>query len=250
MRLKDKVAVITGAGSGIGRGVCLRFAEEGASIVAADVNLKNAQETVAMVTAKGAKATAVACDVSKAADVRRMFAEALHAFGRFDVLVNNAGILSWSPIIEMKEEDWDRIQSVNLKGVFLCTQEAARYWVRGKRGGRIVNLGSVNSEFAALNNAHYAASKGGVKMFTRSAALEFAPYHINVNAVGPGGVQTNISPRLADPKTALEAGKEVPWGRIGQPRDIANVILFLASDDAEYVTGQLLIVDGGKTISV
>ncbi len=250
MRLNGKVAIVTGGSSGIGRGVCLRFAEEGAALVVADIDGRRAEETAALVRKAGGQAAPVAADVSRRTDVQRLFAQALSAYGRYDILVNNAGILTWAPILELTEEAWDRVMDVNLKSMFLTIQEAARYWVRERRPGKIVNLGSVNSEFAVVGNAHYAASKGGVKMLTRSAALELAPHRINVNAVGPGGTQTNITEALRDPERVKEMGKMVPWGRIAQPRDIANVILFLASDDAEMVTGELVLVDGGKTISV
>ncbi len=247
MRLKDKVAIVTGAGSGIGRGVALRFAEEGARIVAADIDGRRAAETVALVGEAGGNAVPVTADVSKSEDVKRLFSEALAAFGSFDILINNAGILTWAPLLELTEEMWDRMLDVNLKSMFLCTQEAARFWVRERRPGKIVNLGSVNSEFAIAGAAHYCAAKGGVKMFTRSAAVELAPYKINVNAVGPGGTQTNITEAFQDQAQVAEMEKSLLWGRIAQPRDIANAILMLASDDAEYVTGQLVLVDGGTT---
>ena len=247
MRLEGKVAIVTGAGSGIGRGVSLRFAEEGASIVVADIDGPRAAETVALVGEAGGNAVAVTADVSKGVDVKRLFSEALSAFDGFDILANTAGILTWAPLLEITEEMWDRMLEVNLKSMFLCTQEAARYWVREKRKGRIVNLGSVNSDYAIPGNAHYSAAKGAVKMFTRAAAVELAPYRINVNAVGPGGTQTNITEAFQDPEQVAAMEKNLPWGRIAQPRDIANVILMLASDDAEYVSGQLVFVDGGLT---
>ncbi|MBI3743553.1 MAG: SDR family NAD(P)-dependent oxidoreductase, partial [Chloroflexi bacterium] len=168
MRLKDKVAVITGAGSGIGRGMAQRFAEEGADIVAADVNAKGAKETAALVRKAGRQAIAVTADVSRRADVQRMFAAAKERFGHYDILINNAGILTWGSILELPEEDWDRVLAVNLKSMYLCCQETARYWVKEKIRGKIVNLGSFNSERAIPRIPHYCASKGGVKLFTAS----------------------------------------------------------------------------------
>lgn len=250
MRLKDKVAIITGAGSGIGRGACLRFAEEGAAVVAVDIVPQRVEETVALVTEAEGRAVPVVADVSKSDDVQRLFAEALSAFGSYDILINNAGILTWAPLWELEEDDWDRVMAVNVKSMFLCIKEAARYWMREKRPGKIVNTASISSEYANLGNAHYSASKGAVTMLSRAAALELAPYKINVNCVGPGGVMTNISPKLQDPATAAEGAKLVPLGRNGEPRDIANMMLFLASDDADWITGQMYLVDGGRMIGI
>lgn len=247
MRLSGKVAVVTGAGSGIGRGICLRFAEEGAKIVAADYQEKGNEETARLVRERGGDAVTVTADVSKRADVQRIFAKAMERHKGYDILVNNAGILTSGSILELTEEAWDRVIAVNLKSMFLCTQEAARYWVANKRQGKIVNLGSVNSEFAVPGHPHYCASKGGVKMFTRAVALELAPYGINVNAIGPGGTQTMISPNFSKPEVVEQIAKGVPLGRMAQPRDMANLALFLASDDAAYITGQLIFSDGGKT---
>ena len=247
MRLKGKVAIVTGAGSGIGRGICLRFAEEGARIVAADYQEKGNEETARLVREKGGEAVTVTGDVSKRPDVQRIFARALEHYKGYDILINNAGILTSGSILELTEEAWDKVIAVNLKGMFLCTQEAAKYWVTNKRPGKIVNMGSVNSEFAVPGHPHYCASKGGVKMFTKAVALELAPHGINVNAIGPGGTQTMISPSFAKPEVVEQIGKGVPLGRMAQPRDIANLALFLVSEDGAYITGQLIFSDGGKT---
>ncbi len=250
MRLNDKVAIVTGAGSGIGRGICVRFAEEGANIVAADINRDGAERTAALVGELGRQAVVVTADVSRRADVQRIFTATLQRFKTFDILVNNAGILTYASILELTEEAWDKVMGTNLKSMFHCTQEAARYWVREKRPGKIVNLGSLNSELAIAGIPHYCASKGGVRMFTRACALDLAPYKINVNAIGPGGTQTNIIPLFQDPAGVEQVAKSNPWGRIGQPRDIANMALFLASDEADYITGELFMVTGGATAGI
>ena len=248
MRLQGKVAIVTGGGSGIGRGICIRFAEEGADIVVADIDEEGAEQTAALVGELGRQAVTVVADVSKRDEVKRLLSDALARFGTFDILCNNAGILRWGSIIDASEEDWDRVMDVNLKGVFLCTQEAARYWVEQGKPGKIVNTDSASAEFALPEQSAYCASKGGVKMFTKAAALDLAQHKINVNAIGPGGTETNISANSNRPGWRPQgAGGAVPLGRGGTPRDMANVALFLASDDADYITGELLMVTGGRT---
>ncbi|MCH7552856.1 MAG: glucose 1-dehydrogenase [Chloroflexi bacterium] len=247
MRLKDKVAIVTGGGSGIGQGICRRFAQEGARLVIADIDPVRLRETADIVAKDGAEAVTVEADVSQRADVQRIFEAALERFQGFDILVNNAGILTWGSILDLPEEDWDRVLAVNLKSMFLCTQQAARFWVEKGRPGRVINMGSVNSEAALPGIPHYCASKGGVRMFTKAVALDLAPHKINVNAVGPGGTQTNLIPTFSDPEQLAQMGQAIPLGRVAQPQDIADVALFLASDDSKYVTGQLIMVDGGAT---
>lgn len=254
MRLKDKVAVITGAGGGIGRAIAQRFAQEGARVVVNDIVAARAQETAAIVTRAGGQAVAAPGDVTIRADVQRMFATALERFAACDILINNAGILHRAPITDLHEDDWERIFRVNVKSMFLCTQEAARYWIKNQRPGKIVNLGSVTSIRGNSGAAHYAATKGAIKQYTESCALELGPHRINVNALGPGMVPTNIvagGGAFTPPDAArLEAmGRAVPIGRPGTVEDIAAGCLFLASEEASYITGHLLVMDGGRTVA-
>jgi glucose 1-dehydrogenase len=246
MRLKDKVAVITGAGSGNGRGIALRLAEEGARVVVADVNLTGANETAAMIEADGGTALAVPADVSQRAQVEAMVQATTQRFGQVDILVNNAGVETLIPLLDLAEAEWERVLAVNLKGPFLCTQAAAREMVKAGRGGKIVNIASINSAISLAHQAHYVASKGGLLMLTKAMAVDLAPYNINVNAVGPGVIETAMTANsLSNPARVEMFMSRIPLKRIGQPRDVANAVLFLASDEADYITGTILYVDGG-----
>ena len=249
MRLSGRVAIVTGAGSGNGRGIALRFAEEGASIVAADVDEAGARETAEAIETRGGRAHVSRTDVSRRPQAREMVARALDRFERIDILVNNAGVETLVPFIDLPEEDWDRILDINLKGAYLCGQEAARELVRAERGGAIINIASVNSEMALEGQAHYASSKGGLLMLTKAMALDLAPYGIRVNAIGPGIIETKMTAgSLNDPERRQMLLSRVPLGRVGQPRDVANAAVFLASEEADYVTGTILYVDGGWLI--
>jgi glucose 1-dehydrogenase len=250
MRLQGKVAIVTGAGSGNGRGIALRFAEEGARVIVADVAEAGAAETVAQIAAVGGTAAAVRADVSDKAQAQIMAEEAVRRFGALDILVNNAGIEFLTPFLDISESEWDRILDVNLKGAFLCGQAAARRMVTAGRGGKILNIASINSQIALAKQAHYVSSKGGLLMLTKAMAIELAPHRINVNAIGPGVIDTALTKgSLADPERRAMLLSHVPWGRVGQPRDIANAALFLCTDEADYVTGTILYVDGGWLIS-
>ncbi len=247
MTLKGKVAIITGGGSGIGRGIALRLARAGAWVVIADLDLPAAQQTATLVQAAGGEALALDTDTSQVEKVTSMIEQTLEHWGQVDVLVNNAGVSSEVPFLEMEESEWDRVLSINLKGVFLCSQAVARVMVQAGRGGKIVNIASVNAEVAGMGLAHYCASKGGVRMLTKAVALELAPYEINVNAVGPGIVDTPMTAATIQDSERRQAITG-PWGRVGKPRDIAEAVLFLASEGADFITGTTLFVDGGWLI--
>jgi NAD(P)-dependent dehydrogenase (short-subunit alcohol dehydrogenase family) len=242
--LESKVALVTGASKGVGKGIALELARAGAQVV---VNYNRdsagADATVAEVRGMGREAYAVQADVGVAADVDRMFAQAIERFPRLDLLVNNAGVQTWKPLLDLTEAEWDRTIDTNLKGCFLCTQRAARH-MRERGRGRIVNIGSGCNKIAFPNLVDYTASKGGIEMFTKVAAVELGRYQITVNCVAPGAVEIE--------RTKLEAGdyagtwaKLTPLGRVGQPVDVARAVVFLASDAAEFITGQTIWVDGG-----
>jgi NAD(P)-dependent dehydrogenase (short-subunit alcohol dehydrogenase family) len=249
MRLGGKAVIVTGGGSGIGRGVALRFAQEGARLVIADVNVSAAEETVAMIKDISGDANAAQTDVSRKAEVDSMVSRSVECFGQIDILVNNAGVSGEVPFLDMDEAEWDRVLAVNLKGAFLCGQAVARAMVQAGTGGKIVNIASVNAEVAGTGLAHYCSSKGGLRMLTKVMALELAPYKINVNAVAPGIIETPLTASsLADPGRRQSLMAHVPWGRVGRPEDVADAVLFLASDQADFVTGTTLFVDGGWLI--
>ena len=246
MRLKGRVAIVTGAGSGNGRGIALRLAEEGARIVAADVDREAAQETAALVGRGGGEAVAMPADVRRREQAAAMVEGAKDRFGGIDVLVNNAGVETLIPMLDLEEGEWDRVLDTNLKGAFLCGQAAARAMVDAATPGAIVNIASVNAKIALGGQVHYTSSKGGLLMLTKAMALDLAPHRIRVNAVGPGVIETTMTARsLADPQRRAMLLSKVPLGRVGQPRDVANAVLFLASDEASYITGATLYVDGG-----
>lgn len=246
MRLKDKIAIVTGAGSGNGRGIALRFAEEGCAVVCVDVNEDSARDTVAQVEALGRRALVARADVSKAADVRDMVAQAVASFGRIDILVNNAGVETLTHLFDISEAEWDRIIDINLKGSFLCAQAVGREMARAGGPGRIINVGSINSQVALPHQSHYCASKGGVRMLTKAMALDLADYGITVNAIGPGVIDTAMTQAsLSDPERRASLLRRIPLQRVGRPEDVAACAVFLASDEASYVTGTMMFVDGG-----
>lgn len=246
MRLKDKVAIVTGAGQGIGRGIALALAREGAKVVVSDISDK-ASEVVKEIEDLGSEALAVKADVRDSGKTEEMAKAAIDKFGRIDILVNNAGIYPFKPLIEMTEGDWDRVLGVNLKGVFNCTKAVLPKMIEQKSGS-IINISSIAGSVVGYSNlVHYSASKAGMLGFTRAAALELAQYGIRVNAIAPGAVETPGTKALGEePLKQIE--QTIPLRRIGQPEDIANLVVFLASDESSYITGQLIIADGGLTI--
>ncbi|HEV8437801.1 MAG TPA: SDR family NAD(P)-dependent oxidoreductase [Methylomirabilota bacterium] len=245
MRLTGKVALVTGAQQGIGRGMALAFAREGADVGINYLDDRRAAERLAAeIGGLGRRATLLHGDVAHADQVHSMVAGVVGELGGLDVLVNNAGVFPRVPFLEMKESDWDFVLDVNLKGSFLCAQAAARAMVAAGRPGAIVNIASSAIRGKALG-VHYTASKGGIVAMTRSMALELAPHGIRVNAIAPGLTDT-AQPRYEhDEATLAELGRAVPLGRMAQPDDIAAVAVFLASEEARYITGQTLHVNGG-----
>jgi NAD(P)-dependent dehydrogenase (short-subunit alcohol dehydrogenase family) len=252
MRFKDNVVLVTGGGSGIGLATALAFAREGGRVVIGDLSSDRGKEAVVAGRAEGAELVFVHGDVSKEADAERMVSETISKFGRLDVLFNNAGLLIEAQVHEMAEADWDRVLAVNLKGAFLVSKHAVRPMIR-QGGGVIVNTGSVDSLVGDADAAAYCASKGGVALLTKSMALAYAKHGIRVNAVCPGWTETRMFRQEADTRRVTldayreQAGAQHPLGRVGRPEEIAKVVLFLASEDASFMTGALVVADGGFT---
>ncbi|HLZ30274.1 MAG TPA: glucose 1-dehydrogenase [Chloroflexota bacterium] len=246
MRLEGKVAIVTGAGSGIGRATALRFAEEGARVVLVDRDQAGAEMTLSLVTAAGGDAHLVVGDVSRAPDTARMVDEAVRVFGKLDALINNAAVMVSKAVPELSEEEWDHVLGVNLKGVFLCSKQAILCFRRQGHGGSIVNMASVNSFYAEGGIAAYCAAKGGVQQLTRAMAIDHSAEGIRVNCICPGWIDTPINAGyFADSAARGFADKLHAIGRIGQPPEIAAVAAFLVSDDASFVTGASIVADGG-----
>jgi NAD(P)-dependent dehydrogenase (short-subunit alcohol dehydrogenase family) len=251
-RLDDKVAVVTGAASGIGQSIAETFARTGAQVIVADVNLDAALAVAQGIESQGGKARAIKVDVSNETNVSELFDKVVAEFGGLDILVNNAAIFPKRPFLEVETEFWDKLHSVNLRGTFLCLRESIKHMKR-LGGGSIVNISSVSSMQAVVyHNAAYNASKAGVNALTRTTALEFAADGIRVNAVLPGGVQTagaKAASSAIELKGPMLGQGRIPLGGMGEPQDIANAVLFFASPASRYITGQLLAVDGGFLVS-
>lgn len=243
MQLKDKVALVTGAAQGIGKSIAVTLAKAGANIVVSDINLELATQTAQEIESLGVKTLAIKTNVADLSDVEKSVAEIVKTLGRIDILVNNAGITKDNLLIRMKKEDWDAVIGVNLSGVFNCTKAVAALMMK-QRSGKIISIASIVGQMGNFGQANYAATKAGVIGFTKSVAKELASRGVTANAVAPGFIQTAMTDKIPDDikKKMLE---QIPLGKLGQPEDVAQAVLFLASPAADYITGQVIAVNGG-----
>jgi NAD(P)-dependent dehydrogenase (short-subunit alcohol dehydrogenase family) len=245
--LAGKVAVVTGAGTGIGVGICAALADAGADVtVSYASNRAGGERTVEAVRERGRKALLQACDVREHEQVQALFDATVRDLGRVDILINNSGITEPHSLLEMTPEEWDRTLNINLRGMFFCTQRFAREAIRQGGGGKVVNLSSVHGFAAVPNHAHYEASKGGINMFTKACAIELAPHNIQVNAIAPGAIEVERYFTFQG-YSRDDWGTRIPAGRVGFPSDIGPFAAFLCSPAADYITGQIIWVDGGMT---
>lgn len=246
MRLKDKVALITGAGRGIGREIALLFAQEGSSLAICDINLESAEATAKEIGALGRQALGIAADVTSVASVEAMINKILDKFEKIDILVNNAGITRDNLMLRMPEADWDLVLNVNLKGTFNVSKSVSKVMIQ-QRQGKIINIASIIGLIGNAGQANYAASKAGIIGLTKSTAKELAPRNICVNAVAPGFIQTDMTAKL--PEDIKEKMlKNIPLGKFGTASDVAKTCLFLAGGESDYITGQVIVVDGGMVM--
>lgn len=246
MRFDNKGVLITGGGSGIGRAVCLAFAREGANVVVVDMHLEGAEATAHEAEKESSKALALKVDVTDPGAVRAMVKLAIAELGYIDILVNSAGIREIVPFLQLTFEEWQRVIATNITGTFLCSQLVAKHLVERGRGGKIVNVSSVSGLMALPNRAAYVSSKHAVAGLTKEMAMELGPKNIQVNAVAPGTIETPLTAFLfADARSAASLRDSFPAGRWGQPEEVASLILFLASEEAEFITGAIIPIDGG-----
>jgi glucose 1-dehydrogenase len=249
MRLEGKTALVTGSSSGIGEAIALRFAREGADVaVHYHREEDSARAVVAQIQGLGRRAVALGADTGVMAEAAGLVTSATAALGRLDILVNNAGVEIREPFLEVSEEHYDLVLDVNLKGAFFAAQAAARHMVQRGGGGRIINLSSIHEDVAFLHYATYTTSKGGLRMLTRTVCQELAPHGITVNDIAPGAIATPINRRtLGDGDLLQELQGVIPAGRLGEPDEVATLAVFLASDEAAYITGATYVIDGGMT---
>jgi len=246
MRLKDKVTLVTGGARGIGREIGLLFAKEGSSVAVGDIDMSAAEKTCQEIEALGREAIALEVDVTDPQKVEAAINKILDKFKRLDILVNNAGITKDNLLLRMSEEDWEAVINVNLKGTFNCTKAASKVMVK-QRNGRIINIASIIGIIGNAGQANYSASKAGIIALTKTTAKELASRNINVNAVAPGFIQTEMTARLPQDLQAKMLSV-IPLSRFGSPQDVAAVCLFLATEESSYITGQTVIVDGGMVM--
>lgn len=247
MKLQDKVAIVTGAGTGIGQAIALAFAEAGAAVVVDYVGKASVSaDTIEKIAAMGKKSLGVDADISNPDEVNILIQKTVAAFGKLDIFVNNAGIEKKTAFVDYPLDEWRKIMAVNLTGPFLCSQAAAKQMIQQGKGGRIINISSIHEDLPMPTNAPYCASKGGLRMLMRTIAVELAPHQITVNNIGPGAVYTPIDKDVeSDPKLNDRILAEIPMGRWGKPEEVAQLALYLASDAAAYVTGSTHFIDGG-----
>lgn len=245
MNFKDKVVLITGAGRGIGETIAIEFAKKEAKIVINDIDLINAEKVADKINNMKGEAVAIACDISKADQVKEMVESTIQKYGKLDILINNAGICKRIAIEDLDEKEWDRMMSTNIKGVYLCCQAAIKYMKKKKRG-KIINISSIAAKTGGLLvGSHYAASKAGVIAFSKSLARELADYNITVNIVAPGLADTEMAKSFTN-EEITRIHKSIPLKRLAMPEDIASAVLFLASEGADYLTGETINVNGGQ----
>jgi 3-oxoacyl-[acyl-carrier protein] reductase len=243
MSLNGKIALVTGAAQGIGRDIALGLAKDGAEAAICDVNLEAAQKTAGDIEAMGRKSLALKANVASSADVTAMIDQVVEKFGRIDILVNNAGITRDGLILRMKDEDWDLVLSINLKGAFLCTKSALKYMSK-QRSGTIINIASIVGAMGNAGQANYVASKAGLIGLTKTIAREYSNRNVTANAVAPGFIDTAMTQALSE-QVRTDLAKQIPLGRLGSSEDVANAVRFLASPAAAYITGQVIHVNGG-----
>jgi len=244
MLLSGKTALVTGAAKGIGKGIALALAGEGCDVAVNDYSdSAGAEATASEIRARGRQALVVLANVGAAAEVDRMFQAVFDGFPRLDILVNNAGVQTWKALLDLEEREWDRVIDTNLKGCYLCTQRAGRH-MKEQGGGRVINIGSGCNKVAFPKLVDYTASRGGIEMFTKVAAVELGPYQITVNCVAPGAIETERTKTEAADFAGTWANL-TPLGRVGTPADVAAAVIFLASDSSGFITGQTIWVDGG-----
>lgn len=247
MKLEGKAALVTGASRGIGREIALELARQGADVVVNySGSVERANQVVAEIKEMGRQAIAVQCDVSNSDSVVNMVKETIATFGKLDILVNNAGITKDNLLMRMKEDEWDDVININLKGVFLCTKAVTRQMMK-QRSGRIINISSIVGVSGNPGQANYVAAKSGVIGLTKTTAKELSSRGVTVNAIAPGFITTDMTDKLND-EMKEQMLKQIPLARLGEPSDIANVVVFLASEDSRYMTGQTLHVDGGMVM--